>query len=106
MLHRFGERLRDLRTGMGLRQRDLEKALNLRPGACSQYERGLREPGFDLLINIADYFGVSTDYLLGRSADRGATASVRQIASAGRSQVAAAHSMVHHPMRAGDPHVL
>lgn len=47
-------------------QRDLEKALNLRPGAASQYERGLREPGFDLLLAIADHFDVSVDFLLGR----------------------------------------
>lgn len=40
--------------------------LSLRPGAVSQYERGRREPGFDLLLALADLFGVSADYLLGR----------------------------------------
>lgn len=41
-------------------------ALSLRPGAASQYERGLREPGIDMLLAIADYFDVSVDDLLGR----------------------------------------
>lgn len=52
----------------GLLQRDAEEALNLRPGTFSQYERGLREPGFDLLISIAEFFDTSVDYLLGRPA--------------------------------------
>ncbi len=64
--HQFGARLRQLRTERGLLQRDVEEALSLRPGAGSQYERGLREPGFSLLLALADYFDVSVDYLLGR----------------------------------------
>lgn len=66
--HQFGNRLRELRTEHGLLQKDLEEALSLRPGTISQYERGLREPGFDLLVTIADRFAVSLDYLLGRPA--------------------------------------
>ncbi|MFZ5813808.1 MAG: helix-turn-helix domain-containing protein [Bacillota bacterium] len=66
MAHRFGARLRELRLERGWRQQDVEAALSLRPGAASQYERGLREPGFDLLLRFADLFGVSVDYLLGR----------------------------------------
>lgn len=66
MKNRFGSRLRELRAERKLLQRDLERMLNLRPGALSQYERGLREPGFDLLLKIADLFEVSTDYLLAR----------------------------------------
>lgn len=49
-----------------LLQKDLEEALSLRPGTISQYERGLREPGFDMLLTIADMFAVSIDYMLGR----------------------------------------
>lgn len=64
--HEFGPRLRRLRQERGLLQRDVEEALSLRPGAGSQYERGLREPGFALLLTVADYFDVSVDYLLGR----------------------------------------
>jgi len=64
--HQFGNRLREVRTERGLLQRDLEEALNLRPGTVSQYERGLREPDFNLLVIMADQFDVSLDYLLGR----------------------------------------
>ena len=66
MTHQFGTRLRELRVERGLLQRDVEEALNLRPGTVSQYERGLREPGFDLLLTIAEFFDASVDYLLGR----------------------------------------
>lgn len=65
-VHRFGLRLRELRQECGWRQKEVEQMLNLRPGVVSQYERGLREPGFDLLLAFADLFGISTDYLLGR----------------------------------------
>lgn len=67
MHHQFGPRLRQLRRERGLLQRDLERVLNVGPGVASQYERGLREPGFDLLLVIADYFDVTVDSLLGRS---------------------------------------
>lgn len=49
-----------------MNQRDVEEALSLRPGTVSQYERALREPGFDLLVAVADLFDTTTDYLLGR----------------------------------------
>jgi len=64
--HQFGVRLRQLRRESGLLQRDLERVLNVGPGVASQYERGLREPGFDLLLAVADYFDVTVDFLLGR----------------------------------------
>ena len=66
VINQFGNRLRQLRTDRCLRQRDLEQALSLRPGTMSQYERGVREPDFDLLMIIADKLEVSLDYLLGR----------------------------------------
>lgn len=66
MGHQFGQRLRELRQERGWRQVEIEQALTLRPGVVSQYERGLREPGFDLLLAFAGLFGVSVDYLLGR----------------------------------------
>ncbi len=45
----------------------LGEAMNLGESTISQYESGNREPSFDILIRIADYFNVSIDYLLGRS---------------------------------------
>ncbi|MBR2175652.1 MAG: helix-turn-helix transcriptional regulator [Clostridia bacterium] len=41
--------------------------LNLAQNTISQYETGVREPDFQTLIAIADYFNVSIDYLLGRT---------------------------------------
>ena len=37
---------------------------------CPHYEKGIRECGLDFVVRVADYYGVSCDYLLGRSADR------------------------------------
>lgn len=47
-------------------QRQVAKALGVTPQAISFYERGLREPGIDELIKMADFFEVSIDYLVGR----------------------------------------
>ncbi|HWI60734.1 MAG TPA: helix-turn-helix transcriptional regulator [Symbiobacteriaceae bacterium] len=96
MAHQFGNRLRELRTEQGLLQKDLEEALSLRPGTISQYERGLREPGFDLLVTIADRFAVSVDYLLGRPdapKESPALAAARRQLQAALAQVAAAEQL-------------
>jgi len=93
VINQFGTRLRQLRTDRGLLQRDLEEALTLRPGTLSQYERGVREPDFDLLMVIADMLEVSLDYLLGRPeapVESPALASARRQLQAALSQVAAA----------------
>lgn len=63
----FFERLKQLRTEAGLTQEDLAKKLNLSPSTISLYESNTREPNISTLIGVANYFGVSTDYLLGIS---------------------------------------
>jgi transcriptional regulator with XRE-family HTH domain len=60
------ERLVKLRTDKGLSQYDLAKTLGLSRGQISNYELGSRQPDYATLSKIADFFGVSTDYLLGR----------------------------------------
>ncbi|MDM8128951.1 helix-turn-helix transcriptional regulator, partial [Paraclostridium benzoelyticum] len=62
----FAERLKQLRESKGLKQIELAKKLNLTSAALSQYEKGIREPNSEMLKKIADYFNVSTDFLLGR----------------------------------------
>lgn len=62
----FPERLRTLRTDRGVSQIKLAKYFNYGSTAIANYESGRNEPSFDVLIKIADYFGVSIDYLLGR----------------------------------------
>ena len=66
----FTERLRQLRNEQELSQKDLGKKLHLGTSAISMYERGEREPDFEKLETIADYFNVNIDYLLGKSDER------------------------------------
>jgi transcriptional regulator with XRE-family HTH domain len=69
MAHKFGERLKVLRARDGLYQRHIEELIHVQPGTVSQYERGLREPSFNTVLFLAQYFNVSVDYLLGRTDD-------------------------------------
>ena len=63
---KFSKRLRELRKERQLTQEELADSLSLTKQAVSQWERGIREPGFDTLEMIADFFNVDTDYLIGR----------------------------------------
>jgi len=63
------DRLRELRIKAGLKQQDLLKSFKLSQGRYSQYETGKRKPDYDLLIEFADFYNVSLDYLLGRTDD-------------------------------------
>ncbi|MCM3598661.1 helix-turn-helix domain-containing protein [Metabacillus idriensis] len=60
----FGERLAILRKSKGLSQYDLAERLGFSRGKLANYEQGSRQPDYDTLIKIADFFEVSTDYLL------------------------------------------
>jgi transcriptional regulator with XRE-family HTH domain len=61
----FGENLRKLRKGRGMTQSELGGQIGLSKAVISKYETGLGYPSFDVLIRIARFFGVTTDYLLG-----------------------------------------
>jgi hypothetical protein len=65
----FGERLRQLRTEKGLTQKQLAVETGTSERGIQNYEMGIRNPAFDVLIALADYFDVSLDYLCGRSDD-------------------------------------
>ncbi len=62
------QRLIGLRQKEGLLQRDVADQLHIDRSTYSYYERGKTNPPLDILIKLADYFGVTTDYLLGREA--------------------------------------
>lgn len=64
---KLGDILEELRKDRGLSQKDLGKILHVTPGTISNYENNVNLPGTERLIDIADFFQVSTDYLLGRS---------------------------------------
>lgn len=57
---------KELRKQRGLSQTALGNVLGVTRSTICQYESGKRQPDNDTLIKLADYFGVSTDYLLGR----------------------------------------
>ncbi len=63
-----------LRKERGLSQKQAAMELGVSQALLSHYEKGIRECGLDFVVRIADYYDVSCDYLLGRTADRrGAT---------------------------------
>lgn len=64
------ERLRLLRTEKKLSLRELGEQLNLSFVTIGQYERGERQPDNNTLVKLADFFGVSLDYLLERTDDK------------------------------------
>lgn len=62
----FGEMLSELRQFSGMAQKDLAEKLHVSAGTISNYENGVHFPDVEKLIDLADIFNVSTDYLLGR----------------------------------------
>ena len=63
-----------LRKERGLSQKQAAADLHVSQSLLSHYEKGIRECGLDFLVRTADFYGVSCDYLLGRSPERtGAT---------------------------------
>lgn len=63
----FAQILTDLREEKGVYQKELASHLNVSIATISNYENGVHHPDLATLCQIADYFGVTTDYLLGRS---------------------------------------
>lgn len=63
----IGNKIKYLREELGLRQSDLADKLSISPSAVGMYERNARQPNNDLIIKLAKFFNVSTDYLLGNS---------------------------------------
>ena len=59
--------LKELRLSKNLKQKDISSRLNITVQSYSLYEREEREPDFETLIRIADFFNISIDYLLGRT---------------------------------------
>lgn len=59
-------RLKALRTDKGLSQKEMAEYLGISQPAYANYERQAREADYETLKKLADYFNVTTDYLLGR----------------------------------------
>lgn len=67
---KFGANLEELRKDYGLSQKELGNILHVTPGTISNYENNVNLPSTEKLIDLANYFHVSTDYLLGRCSFR------------------------------------
>ena len=66
MENKFKDILKEMRLEKGINQVNLASALGVSKGIISMWETGQREPTLSSLVAIADYFGVSLDYLVGR----------------------------------------
>lgn len=64
----LGEKIAEQRKKLGLSQEELAEKLNISQKSISKYELGDRKPQYKVLVRIAEYFGVTVDYLL-RSTD-------------------------------------
>lgn len=62
----IGEKLKELRKSKGITAEALCTELGISSGSYRNYERNDRNPPYDVLLKIADYYGVSLDYLFGR----------------------------------------
>ena len=65
----FSERIKELRRKNGMTQEALGKIIGVGPDSIYIYEKGKAYPEVRNLVILADFFGVSTDYLLGRTDD-------------------------------------
>ena len=68
----LSKRLTELRKEKGVTQKDMSLLLGITRPAYTAYEMGKRQPDYETLIKLADYFNVTIDYLLGRTEYRSA----------------------------------
>lgn len=75
----FGQRLKNLRNSRGISQNELSKHIGVSKSSVNMYERDEREPGFETLEAIADFFNVNMDYLLGRGPNISTSITTKEI---------------------------
>lgn len=64
------QRIRDLREDRDLTQTDVARMLHMSQTGYSKYETGENDLPTSVLIRLADYYGTSVDYLLGRTDEK------------------------------------
>ena len=67
---KFAERLRELRNEKHVTQQNMADVLQVKLRSYQCYEGSERRPNYEGLVALADYFDVTTDYLLGRTDER------------------------------------
>lgn len=65
-MNTFGTKLRNLRENLNLSQLDVANNIGCSSKVLSNYELDKREPDFETLIKICDFFNITADFLLGR----------------------------------------
>ena len=66
-MSKFGKRLRELRKERKLTQVELGKVIKTSHATINRYENSIHQPDIETINNLADFFNVTTDYLLGRT---------------------------------------
>lgn len=75
----MGERLEMLLKENGVKQKELASAIGVLDNMVSYFVRGTRTPNVKQIMAIADFFGVSADYLLGRTDVKTTDTSIKEI---------------------------
>ncbi|MEE8823696.1 HTH-type transcriptional regulator ImmR [Lentilactobacillus sunkii] len=73
-----GQRIAQLRQRKNMSQSELAKALHVSPSTVGMWETDQRAIKDDVIVQLADFFDVTTDYLLGRKVDDGLTVAAHQ----------------------------
>ncbi len=63
----FAQRVKELRLEKGMSQKQMAEILKIKQQSYARYELDTSEPCYDMLVEIAKYFEVTTDFLLGLS---------------------------------------
>ena len=78
--------LKSLRIEKNMTQNDVANFLNCNQTAVGKYERGESEPSLETLAKLADFFGVSVDYLIGRTDDFGVIKKAAEVPALSREE--------------------
>ncbi len=79
MARGFSDTMSALRRSRGLSQRTAAADLHISQALLSHYENGAREPGLTFVCRACEYYGVSADYLLGRTEETGTDRAAAQL---------------------------
>lgn len=98
MVSDFSRIITLLRKEKGVTQKQAAEDLGVSQALLSHYEKGIRECGLEFVVRVADYYGVSCDYLLGRSADRSGLTLRWRISPAPKAQRTACSAAAYCPL--------
>ena len=79
MARGFSDTMSALRRARGLSQRTAAADLHISQALLSHYENGAREPGLAFVCRACEYYGVSADYLLGRTEESGSDRAAEEL---------------------------